>query len=465
MAFVNLPPNFQDIFNGITDRIAKLETGPNQALYVAESAQGSSTQALIEAEAAAAAAGVAQAQATQALSEATVAYNKAVQSLQPSASTIVNASNQMTAIATNGITVYSGSSATTGARVVMNSLGLAGYNSSGSATFSILASTGTATFSGDVTGATITGSSLNIAGVFIVNGTTGVMTATSATVTGVINATSGYFGSASNGWSISSTGLTGVGTGNITGGLITGSTFQTAASSTRITINSSSDNSIKFYPDSSLNPGFISPSTQSGVGSLKIAGPYASGYSQPNLQMYSLGAGTAYMQINTDVTIQNGAFSATGNFSASGNSFLYSSVQFGVSNTFEYLSSSGTLRSQYTYGKAVSSARAMQINSSGDFGTTASTLRKKHDVAPYAIDTSKLLQLEVKSFKYLPEIDENQDEQYGFIAEQAESLGLLPLILYDAEGRVDYFAYEKLPIFLLQLAQEQEARLKLLEGN
>jgi hypothetical protein len=103
-------------------------------------------------------------------SAAQTAYNAAIASLQPSASTIVNASNQITAVNTNGITVYSGSSATTGARIVMNSLGIAGFdatsiNASTGSTFSISASTGEAIFKGSIqsgstiTGAAITGSS------------------------------------------------------------------------------------------------------------------------------------------------------------------------------------------------------------------------------------------------------------------------------------------------------------------
>lgn len=103
-------------------------------------------------------------------SAATTAYNAAIASLQPSASTIVNASNQITAVNTNGITVYSGGSATTGARIVMNSAGIAGFdatstNASTGATFSISASTGAAVFKGSIqsgstiTGAAITGSS------------------------------------------------------------------------------------------------------------------------------------------------------------------------------------------------------------------------------------------------------------------------------------------------------------------
>lgn len=173
-------------------------------------------------------AAVALSNANTALANAATAYTAAVGSLQPSASTIVNASKQITAIAANGITVYSGSSATSGARVVMNSVGLAGYDASNNATFSITASTGAAVFSGSVTGAAITGSSLNIAGKFIVDGTTGLMTTTDATFAGTITSSSatitglltinnavitgkayiteGYIGSASAGWNFTSAG-------------------------------------------------------------------------------------------------------------------------------------------------------------------------------------------------------------------------------------------------------------------
>jgi hypothetical protein len=166
--------------------------------------------------AAQAAANAAQATATTALANASTAYNAAIGSLQPSANTIVNASNQITAINGTGITVYSGASATSGARVVLNSVGLAGFNSSGTATFSVSASTGAAVFSGDVTGATITGGTLNIAGNAIINSSgyltatgatiTGTITATSGTFTGTINATSGYIGHPTTGWQFRSAG-------------------------------------------------------------------------------------------------------------------------------------------------------------------------------------------------------------------------------------------------------------------
>ena len=185
MAYTNLPPNLYDYFSIINQRIRKLESAPDQAMTIAVSAQGIASDASAQAIAA-------EAQATTALANAAVAYSAAIGSLQPSASTIVNASNQMTAISTNGITVYSGSSPSSGARVVMNSVGIAGYNSSGSATFAINASTGAASFAGSITGSTITGSTLNIGGNFVVDGS-GFLTCTGATITGTITATSGSF--------------------------------------------------------------------------------------------------------------------------------------------------------------------------------------------------------------------------------------------------------------------------------
>ena len=186
MAYTNLPPNLYDYFSTINQRIRKLESAPDQAMTTATSAQGTASNASTQAIAA-------EAQATTALANAAVAYSAAIGSLQPSASTIVNASNQMTAISTNGITVYSGSSPSSGARVVMNSAGIAGYNSGGSATFAINASTGAASFAGSITGSSITGSTLNIGGNFYVDGATGFLTCTGATITGTITATSGSF--------------------------------------------------------------------------------------------------------------------------------------------------------------------------------------------------------------------------------------------------------------------------------
>jgi hypothetical protein len=158
----------------------------------------------------------AMADAAVALANANTAYNTAVNSLQASAYAIQNpTTKQLTAIDATGLTVYV-NSPTSGPRVVLNSLGLAGFSSSGE-TFSISASTGAAVFRGNITtGATITGGTMNIGGNAIIDSSgyltatgatiTGTITATSGTFTGTINATSGYVGSPTNGWKFRSDG-------------------------------------------------------------------------------------------------------------------------------------------------------------------------------------------------------------------------------------------------------------------
>lgn len=482
---------------------------------------GTIADAADAATAAAAAAATAQADAVIALDEATLAYNEAIGSLQPSADTIVNASNQITAINGTGITIYSGSSASSGARVVLNSLGLAaygpgsavnvtgasgngttvtytasghsfavgrnitvsglapnGYNGSfvitavvaGStftvantttggltdsngvaeaASLAISSTTGNAVFSGSVTGSSIIGGTLNIAGNAIID-SAGLLTATGATITGDIRATTGYFGTGTNGWSISGSNLVGIGNGTIV----------TSTGSNAIVL-SSTDNAI---------------GVKSGGG---YAGWIASIGSGAVLMHYGANpSSTAYPRAAMSSTAGTLSGTASSGYSANsdgtntiaGTARFFNSVQVDQSITagssgslFEFLSSSGNVRVSQTYAQAVS-GRAMQISSAGLYGTTASTRRKKHDISSYTIDSAALLNLDVKTFKYIPEIDAAQDVQYGFIAEEAQELGLDELIQYDSTGVPDYFAYEKLPIFLLQLIKELKAEIDQLKG-
>ena len=129
MSYVNIPPNLQDMFYSLLDRIAKLETGPNGAQTTADGAQST---------------------ATAAASAAAAAASTASTAIQKDSYNIFNASNQLTAINGNGVTVYTGASPTTGPRVVLNSAGLAASNGTVD-TFSISASTGNASFYGVIT--------------------------------------------------------------------------------------------------------------------------------------------------------------------------------------------------------------------------------------------------------------------------------------------------------------------------
>lgn len=430
MAFVNIPPNLQDMFNGIYDRLSKLETGPNQPLYVAEAAQTSAAQGMAEAQAAYAIGVQAQNEATQALIAAQAAYVISSQSLIKSADTITNASNQITGINGNGITVYSGSSSSSGARVVLNSAGLVGYNSSNSPTFAIDASNGNVSMTGALfTGGTISGGSLNINGNAIIN-TSGYLTATGATITGTITSNAA----------------------TITGGSLTvGANFQVNTSGVLTASNANISGAITAA--SGTIGGWTITSTQlyNGSGAFMNA-------STGNIGGNTITAFSDILSYGTIATTSGAAINAAGAITAGG------SATFGSGNIFEFLSSSGNVRVGATYGNSVS-GRTMLVSSSGLYGTSASTERKKHNITPYAINADALLQLEPVSFNYIPEIDPDQNPEYGFIAEQADTLGLYPLVGYDKDGEPDYFSYEKLPVFLLQIVKDHEARIKLLEGN
>ena len=112
--------------------------------------------------------------ATDAATALTTAQNR----LKASAAVIANANQEIVSISTSGVTVYSGASATTGARVVMNSQGIAGYNSSSTGptsgeTFAIDTATGSARFGGELTSPTglIGGFSIGASALTHINGT------------------------------------------------------------------------------------------------------------------------------------------------------------------------------------------------------------------------------------------------------------------------------------------------------
>lgn len=395
--------------------------------------------AVATANAAAATAGTAQSTANTALANAATAYSAAIGSLQPSASTIVNASNQMTAIAANGITVYSGSSASSGARVVLNSVGLAGFDSGGTATFSISATTGAAVFSGSVTGSTITGGTLNIAGNAIIN-SSGLLTATGATITGTINATAGYFGTSSNGFSINSTGLVGVGTGIIVGGTIT--TSSGAASVSLV----GSNNSLTFKT-SNTNVGHILPLSSFGVLTHYGATADPSGGTFPQMFVGSTG-----VSLFASSTIGIGANTSTGiNLNASTGGI--------------------NLNNQTNYpGIATASGSTVVVVTTGSrLGFVSSSRKTKKNIEPLTGNfVSKLLSLEPVSFdwKDQPE-DMPYRRNYGLIAEDVASLTneMESIVNYNQDNEAVSISYDRLTVFLMLAIKELKAEIDQLKGE
>jgi hypothetical protein len=388
-------------------------------------------QALVDAAAALA-------QADAALIEAGEAYTAAIGSLQPSANTIVNASNQMTAINGGGITVYSGASATTGARVVLNSAGLAGFNSSGTATFSVSASDGAAVFSGSVTGAAITGSSLNIGGNFIVNGSTGAMTATGATITGTITATSGSF-----------TGTINSTTGTI-GGFNIGATYlSTGDGTTGFFINSSSGagsfNNLTANGNLLANSGLVLA-----TGACTVS---AGGNTFNNVGPMNVPTG--------DVTLVSGRLT-TNTLTVNSTATMNGDVN---------LATGKDLRVPFAFDTTTANAATVWISSTGQFRrSTASSERYKTDIVNLndvpELDPKALYDLPVRAFRfkdgYLPETDDRFGVLVpGFIAEEMDAI--YPAATDYADG-VETWNDRMIIPAMLALIQDQQARIKALEG-
>jgi hypothetical protein len=402
------------MFYALSDRIAKLETGPNQPGYDADAAQATAVSAQGTASTAYTQAVNAQSQAATALAQANTAYAQAVSSLKPSAYVISNAVQQITSIATNGVTVYSGSSPSSGARVTMNSLGLAGYDSSGNATFSISASTGAANFAGSITGSTITGSTLNISGNFIVN-SSGYLTATGATITGAITATSGSF-----------TGSIYASSGTV-GGFTIGSTYLSGSGS--FFLNSSTGDSTF----NSVNIGV------SGVYYLSSAG--------------SLSASSV---------------TTTGALSVGTTAFISSSTEVGGNLQVDALSSVTYNSTNYNIGLFGTGSGGTQAGRMYKT-TSVSSKRFKHNIEPF-IQRDYLgivSKLNPVTFNYNPDIVDNPEvTAYGLIAEDVQAIPQTDdLINIGADGLPESIAYDRLQWYVIKSISQLNDRLTQLEGK
>jgi hypothetical protein len=399
--------------------------------------------AVADANAAAADAASAQATATTALANAATAYTTAVNSLQPSAYAIQNpTTKQLSAIDATGLTVYV-NSPTTGPRVVLNSLGLAGYDSGGTASFSISASTGAAVFRGNITtGATITGGTLNIAGKTIIDGA-GLLTGTDVTLTGDIRATAGYFGTVSNGFSINSTGLVGVGSGIIVGGTIT-----TSSGSNSVSLVGSS-NSLTFK-NSGSNVGHILPLSSNGV--LMHYGATADGSGGTFPQMY-VGSANASM-------------------------FASSTIGIGISTSIGINLNASTgginLNNQTNYtGIATGSGSTMVVVTTGSrIAYTTSSERFKQDIqyiaSPGWLD--KVMAMKPITYKTSEDFTvegEPNETQYGFLAEDIYDLGggFEKAVVLDPLGEPFSLSYDRLTVFLTLAIKELKAEIDQLKGE
>jgi hypothetical protein len=444
MTYTNLPPTLYEMFGSLEDRVRKLETGPNlayatgyDALQQAQGAQNGSiqaysvaTQAQIQAVAAGVQANIAQSQAT--VAQATASF---AQALSYSAQATANSASAQATVAQNtangknkvyyslvtpGATAntagdiwfqYSGSGL-----VIAQYVGLGGTSwqqqtitqavignlDAGKVTTGILNAIEITAGSGSqVFRVTPTGY-LSAQGAYI----KGNITADSGTFNGTVNATAGYFGSGGNYWSITSTGITGVGTATIVGGLIQGSSIQVPQTSPLFQVFS--NGSIQSTAGTiggwtigsttlSATSGTKTTTIDSSSATLSLSDSSTGFLSSAAITVSASGASTYYTAAGINIVnkLAVDTNSDVGGVSATPRIYAPSSV--GIRIVPNAGSSSGTYpvsvegdfsvlyetRLPYAYSNTVTSTYNLWISSTGQIRrTTASSQRFKENIVP-----------------------------------------------------------------------------------
>ncbi len=395
-------------------------------------------------------------------------------------------------------------------------LGTSGYFGNGTNGWQIDSNGITGLGSGYIAGGAIQGTSFNNGnGTFFVN-SAGAVVAQSIYAKGAILGTSGYFGSATNGWQIDSNGITGIGSGYIAGGAIQGTsfnngngTFYVGPTGDMVAQNVYVKGAVlgtSGYFGNVSNGWQIDSTGITGIGSGYIAGGTIQGTTFNNgsgtFQVSSGGAVTA-----TSGTIAGWTLSSTAFTNSGADTFLvanpgsdglaYSTIGRGIMRRLQLNGASGTtlgtnvlavggtmsvdsdstlagnIRSVGTASTTTGSTANMFINSvSGLMArSTASSQRYKHDIVNLIdvpeLDPNALYELPVRAFRfnkdYLPETDDRAEVLVpGFIAEEVDAI--YPAAVDYNDGQVETWNDRMLIPAMLLLIQQQNERIKTLEN-
>jgi len=153
-----------------------------------------------------------------------------------------------------------------------------------------------------------------------------------------------------------------------------------------------------------------------------------------------------------DICISN---SSSGNYIQAGNTLVIQArnavLMTGESSGIVYLSTSITGSGSYSL---------LRYNTSnGRLYYDTSTRRSKRNIRNYSVPRSALKGLSIRKFT---EVSTGR-ESIGLIAEELHEAGLTDVVVYDDAGKIVGVAYEKIPLLLIPVLQEQQARIERLE--
>lgn len=109
----------------------------------------------------------------------------------------------------------------------------------------------------------------------------------------------------------------------------------------------------------------------------------------------------------------------------------------------------------------IGSHRDMHWNqTTGEIGWTSSSARFKTNIRLMTDDWTKILQVQPVTYTR-PESPDRWE--YGYIAEQLDSIGLQSLVGYGTDGLPEYIDYEKMVLYLTEIVKSQQEAIARLE--
>jgi len=108
------------------------------------------------------------------------------------------------------------------------------------------------------------------------------------------------------------------------------------------------------------------------------------------------------------------------------------------------------------------------ITLNGTTQSNTSTLKLKKEISDYQFDTKKLLNLQLKRYKYKNQVrylqdDLNREWMYGYIAEEVLENGIEEIVGYDENKEPASLHYGLLSTLVLELVKEQQKEIDLLK--
>ena len=214
------------------------------------------------------------------------------------------------------------------------------------------------------------------------------------------------------------------------------------------------------------------------IGSSTVSGPssYGAGYyvttGSYNTILGGYNGNQGGLDIRTAsnyIVLSDGAGNPRGYWDANGNFLTKSAGSAGSYNSFQTQNGAGTALftvrddgriatggAASPYNNTSASVANMYVDSNGIFYRGGvSALKYKTNVRDLpSIDISKFRPVVYNS---LCEIDNKQQDYFGFIADEVDSAGYKELVIYGEQGEVEGFQYERMTAVLLKAVQELKA--------